>query len=37
MMNGEGKTFETGDFKWQARMMDALITALEQSLIDFSE
>ncbi|KIJ98592.1 glycoside hydrolase family 5 protein [Laccaria amethystina LaAM-08-1] len=32
----KGEAFETGDFKWQARMMDALITALEQSLIGFT-
>ena len=32
-MNSKGKAFETGGFKWQARMMDALMTALEQSMI----
>ena len=35
-MNSKGEAFETGDFKWQARMMDALMTALEQSLIGFT-
>jgi alkyl sulfatase BDS1-like metallo-beta-lactamase superfamily hydrolase len=35
MMNSKGEAFEMGDFKWQARMMDALIMALEQSLIGF--
>ncbi|KAG8793614.1 hypothetical protein FRC17_008418, partial [Serendipita sp. 399] len=34
MNNGEG--FRTGDFTWQARMMDALLCALEQSLVGFT-
>lgn len=32
----KGEAFETGDFKWQARMMDALMTGLEQSLVGFT-
>jgi len=27
-MNSKGEAFEMGDFRWQARMMDALMTAL---------
>jgi len=34
-MNSKGEALGTGNFKWQARMMDALMAALEQSLIGF--
>ncbi|KAH6903281.1 cytoplasmic protein [Coprinopsis sp. MPI-PUGE-AT-0042] len=30
------EAFETGDFTWQARMMDAMITALERSFVGFT-
>ncbi|KAJ3529087.1 hypothetical protein NMY22_g9143 [Coprinellus aureogranulatus] len=30
------KAFETGDFSWQAKMMDAMITGLERSLVGFT-
>ncbi|QRV86919.1 Cellulase (glycosyl hydrolase family 5 protein) [Ceratobasidium sp. AG-Ba] len=32
----EGKAFVTGDFEWHTRMMDALMTALERSLVGFT-
>lgn len=28
--------FESGDFTWQARMMDAMITALDRAMIGFT-
>ncbi|TFK32388.1 glycoside hydrolase [Crucibulum laeve] len=31
-----GEAFETDDFKWQARMMDAMMTGLETALIGFT-
>lgn len=34
-MNG-GEAFRSGDFTWQARMMDAVISALEGNLIGFT-
>lgn len=30
------EAFETGEFKWQARMMDAMMTALERSFVGFT-
>ncbi|KAJ7866599.1 glycoside hydrolase family 5 protein [Mycena olivaceomarginata] len=32
----KGEAFQTDDFSWQARMMDAMITGLERSLIGFT-
>ncbi|KAJ6520077.1 glycoside hydrolase [Mycena sanguinolenta] len=32
----KGEAFQTDDFTWQTRMMDALVTALERSLIGFT-
>ncbi|KAJ7590950.1 cytoplasmic protein [Mycena floridula] len=32
----KGEAFVTDDFSWQARMMDALLTGLERSLIGFT-
>lgn len=32
----KGEAFKTEDFRWQARMMDAIITGLERSLIGFT-
>lgn len=29
------EAFRTGDFKWQERMMDAMMSALERNLISF--
>jgi len=34
-MNG-GEAFRTGDFTWQEKMMDALISGLEQNLVGFT-
>lgn len=31
-----GEAFKTGDFTWQAKMMDALMTGLERNLVGFS-
>ncbi|KAI0033601.1 glycoside hydrolase [Vararia minispora EC-137] len=32
----KGEAFTSGDFKWQSRMMDAMITGLERSLVGFT-
>ncbi|KAF8183088.1 glycoside hydrolase [Mycena galopus ATCC 62051] len=32
----KGEAFRTDDFTWQARMMDAMITGLERSLVGFT-
>ncbi|KAJ7243602.1 glycoside hydrolase [Mycena haematopus] len=32
----KGEAFQTDDFTWQARMMDAMITGLERSLVGFT-
>ncbi|ESK91213.1 glycoside hydrolase family 5 protein [Moniliophthora roreri MCA 2997] len=32
----KGEAFDTDDFTWQARMMDALITALDRALVGFT-
>ena len=32
----KGEAFKTTDFKWQRRMMDAMITGLERSLVGFT-
>jgi len=32
----EKEAFRTGDFRWQAQMMDAMITGLERSLLGFT-
>ncbi|KDR76952.1 hypothetical protein GALMADRAFT_246095 [Galerina marginata CBS 339.88] len=32
----KGEAFETDDFVWQARMMDAMITGLERALVGFT-
>ncbi|KAJ7118441.1 glycoside hydrolase [Mycena crocata] len=32
----KGEAFESDDFTWQARMMDAMITGLERSLVGFT-
>lgn len=32
----KGEAFETDDFVWQARMMDAMLTGLEQALVGFT-
>lgn len=33
--NSRGEAFHTNDWTWQAKMMDALITALERSMVGF--
>lgn len=35
LMDSGAAAFKTGDFKWQRRMMDALISALEASGVGF--
>ncbi|VDB96739.1 unnamed protein product [Peniophora sp. CBMAI 1063] len=32
----KGEAFRTNDFKWQSRMMDAMMTGLERSLVNFT-
>ncbi|KAF8630871.1 hypothetical protein AX17_005230 [Amanita inopinata Kibby_2008] len=32
----KGDAFETGDFSWQTRMMDAMLTALDGTLVGFT-
>jgi len=32
----KGEAFETDDFVWQARMIDAMLTGLEQALVGFT-
>ncbi|KAG8708128.1 hypothetical protein FRC09_001422 [Ceratobasidium sp. 395] len=32
----DGKAFVSGDFEWHTRMMDSLMTALEQNLVGFT-
>ncbi|KIY42944.1 glycoside hydrolase family 5 protein [Fistulina hepatica ATCC 64428] len=32
----EGKAFETDDWRWQSRMMDAMIVGLERALVGFT-
>ncbi|KAK7442010.1 hypothetical protein VKT23_016287 [Stygiomarasmius scandens] len=32
----KGEAFQTEDFTWQARMMDAMITALERAMVGFT-
>ncbi|KAF7288945.1 Glycoside hydrolase family 5 protein [Mycena indigotica] len=32
----KGESFQTDDFTWQARMMDAMITGLERALVGFT-
>lgn len=32
----DGATFGTGDWRWQARMMDAMLTGLERALVGFT-
>ncbi|PVF93070.1 glycoside hydrolase [Serendipita vermifera] len=32
----KGSAFRTGDFSWQARMMDAVCSALEQTMVGFT-
>jgi len=34
--NSKGEAFETDDFVWQARMMDAMLTSLERALVGFT-
>jgi hypothetical protein len=34
--HSKGEAFESGNWKWQMRMMDAMLTALERSLIGFT-
>lgn len=31
-----GEAFKSEDFTWQMRMMDAMMTALERSLVGFT-
>ena len=35
MRFSRGEAFRTNDWTWQAKMMDALLTALEKSLVGF--
>lgn len=32
----KGEAFENGDWTWQSRMMDAMLSGLEQSLIGYT-
>jgi hypothetical protein len=32
----KGEAFRTNDWRWQARMMDAMITGLERAMVGFT-